>query len=105
MCLGLGLLERLTGARAARRAQQKEARMTMEQSRLATEANQNQLETNIAQQKASQAARDLLDVPIEDTTVTVGDPGTTGAADPTTGRRRNARSRFQMSSGSGLAIP
>jgi len=104
MCLGLGLLEKITGQAAARKQQQKSARLAAEQSRLGAEATQNQLETNIAQQKAARDAQDLLKVPIETTDVAVGDP-TSAVSDPVTGRKRSARSRFQVNAASGLAIP
>lgn len=103
MCLGLGLMERLTGQRAARKQQQKSARLAQEQARLGAEGAQDQLETNIAQQAAARKAEELLKVPIEGTDVSLATEDTN--ADPITGRRRSARSRFQAPSTSGLLIP
>jgi len=104
MCLGLGLLEKITGQAAARKSAQKTAKLQAEQSRLAASANQNQLETNIAQQAQSRKAAELLGVPIESTDVAVGDASMTDA-DPVTGRKRATRSQFQMPATSGLVIP
>lgn len=105
MCLGLGLFERLSGQTAARKSSQRAAKRQETNAILSAEATQNQLETNIAQQQAAEAAKELLSVPIEDTSVSVGDATAAGTVDETTGRRTATRSRFQMSSNSGLVIP
>ena len=106
MCLGLGVLERLTGATAARKAQQRAARQAQQQANLQAQASQQQLETNIAQNAAAKKAEELLSVPIETTEVSTGTDLAT-ASDATTGRRKATRDRFQLntSAGSGLSIP
>jgi len=103
MCLGLGLLERVTGQRAAAKAARKSAKQAEEQALLQAQGSQDQLETNIAQQAAAAKAKELLDVPIESTDVEVGTTSNS-ELDPATGRRRSARSRFQMEAASGLQI-
>jgi len=104
MCLGLGLLERVTGARGARKAAQRNAKRQEEQALLQTQGTQNQFETNLAQQRQATKVAELLGVPVEGTDVAIGD-GAGDELDPTTGRRRTVRSRFQMPATSGLVIP
>ena len=73
--------------------------------RLAAQAAQANTETIIAQTRASDAARELLDVPMEEAQVDIA-VGDAPEIDPATGRRRTRRSAFManVSSGSGIRL-
>lgn len=74
--------------------------------RLAAQAAQQSTETMIAQGKAADAARELLDVPMEQVEVDIATGDNPEEVDPTTGRRRPRRAAFlaNVSSGSGIRL-
>lgn len=104
MCFGLGILSRLTGAHAQAKATRRAAAQQAQNDRLMAQAAQQAQEATLAQTKASEEAAALLSRPTEDVSVQVGEVAD-AATDPETGRRRNPRSSFQISTPqSGLRI-
>lgn len=106
MCFGLGLMSKLTGSSKVAKATAKAADKAAANDRLAAQAAQQTQEATIAQSRAAEQAAAVLSRPIEEVAVQVGETGSNDV-DPTTGRRRTPRSRFQMgsaSSGSGLSL-
>lgn len=71
--------------------------------RLSAQALQASRETTIAQIQASDQAKALLDVPMEQVQVDLA-VGPQGEADPITGRRRPTRAGFMSNIGAGSGI-
>lgn len=74
--------------------------------RLAAQAAQQSSEISIAQAQAASAAKELLDVPMDQVQVDVATGDDPLEVDPTTGRRRTRRAAFManVSSGSGIQL-
>lgn len=99
MCFGLDIFGVNKGAKQQAKALEEQAR----QERLLAKANQQSLEGQIARQAAGDKAKELLSKPIETTDVTVGEVAPKATIDET-GRRRTARSKFQMSGSGGAGL-
>jgi hypothetical protein len=74
--------------------------------RLAAQAAQQSNEITIAQSQAASAARELLDVPMDQAVVDIATGDDAPEIDPVTGRRRTRRAAFManVSSGSGIQL-
>jgi hypothetical protein len=105
MCFGLDILGLNSGAKAQAAATEKAA----QNQKLVAQGQQLQTESTLAQDKAAEAAKAMLNVPAETTSVNVGDQ-TPAATTDANGNRKTIRSTFQLAtaggtaSGSGLSI-
>jgi len=98
MCFGIDIFGVNKGAKQQAKALEQQAK----QERLLAQANQQNLEGQIARQAAGDKAKELSK-PVETTDVTVGEVAPKATIDET-GRRRTARSKFQMSGVSGAGL-
>lgn len=99
MCFGLDIFGTGKAAKNQAKALEEQAR----QERLLAQASQQNLENQIARQKAAEDARALLEKPMETTSVTVGEQEDAATVDET-GRRRTNRSKFQVTRPSGAGL-
>lgn len=98
----------LFGKKSARKTAQATLKAAADQAaadRLAAQAVQRSQETSIAQIRASEQAKELLNVPMEQVQVDLA-VGPQGEVDPVTNRRRPTRQGFMSNAygGSGIKI-
>lgn len=103
MCFGLGLTKLIFGDGGAGAAR-KQAKAEAVQNRLSAQAAQQAREAAINQANAAKTAEAMLNKPVAAVDVQVGDQ-TNDVVDPASGRKRTARSSFQIAApSSGLSI-